>query len=86
MWYYWNVIPENEYARVSFRLAAGIPEDSKTSIETAIYEASSDVDLEFKLATSPISINHGLDGKCSELFITANSNECYRLSNSRRQL
>ena len=59
-----NIIAEDASAVVSFRVAAGSPEDIKVLVEKAIYEASPDVKLNFTLGTSPVIINHDIPGEC----------------------
>jgi acetylornithine deacetylase len=63
-----NVIAEEAYALVSFRVAAGSPEDIKLLVEKAVYEASQDVELEFTLGTGPIPIDHDIEGEHEKSF------------------
>ena len=58
-----NVIAEDASASVSFRVAAGTPEEVKKLAESAIYDACPDVVLEFTLGTGPIAIDHDVEGK-----------------------
>lgn len=58
-----NVIAEDAYAVVSFRVAAGSPNEIKELTEKAIYEASPDVELNFTLGTGPIAIDHDIEGR-----------------------
>ncbi|KAH8805890.1 hypothetical protein F5884DRAFT_823466 [Xylogone sp. PMI_703] len=57
-----NVIAEDANATLSVRIAAGGPESIKELVETAVYEASPDVEIEFGLGIGPVPIDHDIDG------------------------
>ncbi|RFU35291.1 hypothetical protein B7463_g1090, partial [Scytalidium lignicola] len=57
-----NVIAEEAIASLTVRIAAGSPESIKEMVETAIYKASPEVEIDYTLGIGPVPLDHDIDG------------------------
>lgn len=58
-----NVIAEDANATLSVRVAAESPESIRKLIETAIYKASPEVEIDFTAGIGPVPIDHDIPGR-----------------------
>ncbi|KAI4593363.1 hypothetical protein KJ359_009894 [Pestalotiopsis sp. 9143b] len=59
-----NVIPQDASALVSARVAAGSAEDLARLIQSALHDASPDLEIDFVGGRGPVPIDHDIKGEC----------------------